>query len=282
MKNYATLIMLGWVMVSFAQAAQEQPNLACDTTIIVLKFPYGELNQIEKDHILQMVQLEKLFEQVYLKLNEKWQHEVFQTIPQSEERHSKAVEALLTKYQIVSPQTDQVEGTIFNASLTKLHDDWITQGSISLAEALTVSAIMKEKYLVELQNTLSNTAVDNFDIQFVYKNLAKGSRNHLRTLVSLLKERDLEYQPHHLQQPNFQEIIQSPPERSAYEDSDQLACNRNQNQQNQEAIQAKSSEQWVRQMQQKQQAQQFQPQYEEKNVQYSEYEIHEEDEDDDD
>ena len=152
-----------------------------------------------------------------------------------------------------------------DASLTKLQDNWISQGSTSLVAALTVSATMEDKYLFELQNALSNKAIDNFDIQFVYQNLAKGSRNHLRTLVSLLKEQQVEYQAHYLTSTKFQEIIRSPQERYAYEETGDSSCGlAKKNHPNNQAERMKNSEEWVRQMQQQQQSQKFQPQYEEK------------------
>jgi hypothetical protein len=244
--------------VAFTQAQQQQTNSICDTTTIVLKFPYGKLTQAEQDSLIQMVHWEKFFEQVYNQFHQQWQHEVFKNVPQNEAKHSKALEALLTKYKLTLANTD-------NASLTQLQEDWITQGNTSLVAALTVSAIMEDKYLVELQNALSNKAVDNFDIQFVYQNLAKGSRNHLRTLISVLKEQRVEYQAHYLTPANFQEIIHSPHERYAYEETGDSTCGlAKKNQSNNQTERMKNSEKWVEQMQQQQQSQKFQPQYEEK------------------
>ncbi len=244
--------------VSFVQAQQQLTHSVCDTTTIILKFPYGKLNQTEQDSIIQMVHWEKLFESVQNQFYQQWQHEVFKNIPQNEAKHSKALGALLTKYKLTPVNTD-------NTSLTQLQEDWITQGNTSLVAALTVGAIMEDKYLLELQNALSNKAVDNFDIQFVYQNLAKGSRNHLRTLVSVLKEQQVEYQAHYLTPANFQEIIHSPQERYAYEETGDSNCGlAKKNQPNNQAERMKNSEEWVRQMQQQQQSQKFQPQYEEK------------------
>ena len=174
------------------------------------------------------------------------------------------------------------EANTANASLTKYHDDWITQGNTSLVAALTVSATMEDKYLVELQNALSNKAIDNFDIRFVYQNLAKGSRNHLRTLVSLLKAQQVEYQANYLTPAEFQEIIHSPQERYVYEETGDSTCGlAKKNQLNNTAERMKNSEAWVQQMQQQQESQKFQPQYEEKIkvVPAGGIEKHEEDDD---
>jgi hypothetical protein len=260
--------------VSFTQAQPQQTNSVCDTTTIVLKFPYGQLNSAEQDSIIQMLQWEKLFAQIYQQFYQQWQHEVFKNIPQNEDQHRKALEALLTKYKLTDANTA-------NASLTKYHDDWITQGNTSLVAALTVSATMEDKYLLELENALSNKAINNFDIQFVYQNLAKGSRNHLRTLVSLLKAQQVEYQAHYLTPAEFQKIIHSPQERYAYEATNDSTCGlAKKNQPINAAERMKKSEAWVQQMQQQQQSQKFQPQYEEKSKVHGKIEKHEEDDDD--
>jgi len=49
---------------------------------------------------------EKLARDVYLTLYETWQFPVFRNIPRSEQRHSNAIKALLTKYNINDPYVD--------------------------------------------------------------------------------------------------------------------------------------------------------------------------------
>ena len=262
--------------VAFAQAQPQQTKSVCDTTTIVLKFPYGQLNSTEQNSIIQMVQWEKLFAQIYQQFYQQWQHEAFKNIPQNEEKHRKALEALLTKYKLTP-----VSNTT-SASLTKYHDDWIAQGNASLVAALTVSATMEDKYLLELQQALSNKAIDNFDIQFVYQNLAKGSRNHLRNIVNLLKAQQVEYQAHYLTSAEFQEIIHSPQERYAYEETDDSTCGlAKTNQHTNTTERMKKSEAWVQQMQQQQESQKFQPQYEEKTKVHGKINQHKEHDEDD-
>ena len=56
---------------------------------------------------------------------------------------------------------------------------------------------------------MANFYTDNEDIQTVYQNLQKGSRNHLRSFISLLEANGLTYVPQFLSQGEFDSIISS-------------------------------------------------------------------------
>ena len=54
-----------------------------------------------------------------------------------------------------------------------------------------------------------NNIADNKDINWVYDNLMRGSRNHLRAFVRNIKAHGEEYLPQYLDQEKFEEIINS-------------------------------------------------------------------------
>jgi hypothetical protein len=54
--------------------------------------------------------------------------------------------------------------------------------------------------------------VDNQDITYVYENLAKGSRNHLRSYYRNILNAGGTYIPQFISQAEFDEIISSPME----------------------------------------------------------------------
>lgn len=174
MKNYYIAIVLGLASC----AVMAQPDERCNTAQIIFKFPKSALNATEKNSIEHMLAIEKLFQDVYTTLNQKWQQ--LETIPQSEQRHTQAVEALLTRYQLTHPYAQQPSGAFKDESLAQLYQSWSQQGQGSLVEALKVAAMIEEKDIVDLEQALANEKIDNFDIQFVDQNLAKASRNHLR------------------------------------------------------------------------------------------------------
>jgi hypothetical protein len=61
---------------------------------------------------------------------------------------------------------------------------------------------------------LKERRTDTVDIQLVYDNLTKGSRNHLRSFVSTLEKQTGEtYQPQYLSQAAYDAIVNTPAER---------------------------------------------------------------------
>ena len=71
---------------------------------------------------------------------------------------------------------------------------------------------IEEIDILDLQEHLAHT--NHRDIQTVYENLRRGSRNHLRSFVSTLQTQTGEiYQPQYLSQTAYEAIINSPMER---------------------------------------------------------------------
>ncbi len=54
-----------------------------------------------------------------------------------------------------------------------------------VADALRVGAAVEEIDILDLEERIAQT--DKAEIQLVYENLAKGSRNHLRAFTSTLE-----------------------------------------------------------------------------------------------
>ncbi len=86
------------------------------------------------------------------------------------------------------------------------------QGNISYTEALKAGAAIEEVDIRDLQNMLNEDDINNQDIELVYSNLLKGSRNHLRSFVKVLKNQGITYVPQYLSQSEYDAIINSPME----------------------------------------------------------------------
>jgi hypothetical protein len=102
-------------------------------------------------------------------------------------------------------------GEFTDPHLQQLHDDLIEQGSKSQIDALKVGAAIEEIDILDLEKYLEQTSKQ--DIQTVYENLLKGSRNHLRSFVSVMGKRGLEYEPQYISTEQYNEIITSEIER---------------------------------------------------------------------
>ncbi len=172
---------------------------------LIENLPVGQLNENEKQGLIQMREEEKLARDVYQYLYEKWQQPIFNNIARSEQTHTDAVKELLERYKIDDPVKNDSPGVFTSTEMQKLYEELTSAGSQSLAEALKVGATVEDLNIKDLEKFLAQT--DNTDIQTVYQNLMKGSRNHLRAFVRNLKQQGIDYRPQYISSEEYEKII---------------------------------------------------------------------------
>jgi hypothetical protein len=182
---------------------------------LVSSLPHEELSEAETKGLLQMREEEKLARDVYLTLYQDWNHQIFQNIARSEQRHMEAVKALLDKYNLLDPVIDDTIGVFSDPAIQNLYYDLVQRGRISLIQALFVGALIEDLDIFDLKEFIQ--VADNVDIKTVYQNLMKGSRNHLRAFVSQLAASNEIYEGTYLTQEEIEEIVNSPMERGLYD-----------------------------------------------------------------
>ena len=180
-------------------------------TVAVYQTASGELSEFETAGILFMREEEKLARDVYLTLFERWGLAIFENIAGSEATHMAAVKTLIDRYNLPDPAEGKAVGEFANQELQALYDELVATGGRSLEDALKVGAAIEEIDILDLQQHIAQT--DKRDIQRVYENLMKGSRNHLRSFVSVYEKGGQIYQPQYLSQGVFDEIINLPADR---------------------------------------------------------------------
>ncbi len=119
--------------------------------------------------------------------------------------------ALLKKYEITDPSASLPPGKFADPTLQKLYNEFEKKGSISRIEALKVGVTIEEMDLFDLSRWAKTT--NRADLQQVYENLARGSRNHLRAFVRNLSNAGFTYKPKHISQEEFNKVISSQNER---------------------------------------------------------------------
>jgi hypothetical protein len=195
----------------------ESSNTTVDPTALnnaLDQIAMGKLSATEIEGILYMREEEKLAQDVYLVLYKKWELPVFQNIASSEATHTEAIKTLIDRYDLEDPAAGKDVGVFTNPTIQGLYDQLVEEGGQSLASALRVGAVIEEIDILDLEERIAQT--DKADVQLVYENLMKGSRNHLRSFVSTLKRQEGEtYQPQYLNQAAFDAIINTPKERGA-------------------------------------------------------------------
>ncbi len=153
----------------------------CTQSIDSIKY---DLSTQEKDGLIYMRLEEKLARDVYLTLGKTYNQKMFINIPESEQRHMDAVKALLDKYEIPDPVTDNEIGSFANVDFKKLFDDLVAKGQTSFKDAMLVGKEIEEMDIKDLTERIEQT--DNPDIKSVYENLKQGSENHLRAFTKHL------------------------------------------------------------------------------------------------
>lgn len=169
------------------------------------------LTEAEKTSLLFLREEEKLARDVYLTLHEKWGGNIFQNIAASEQTHTNSVLALIQKFGLIDPVTDDAVGVFKNEDLQNLYHTLVAQGNQSLSQALIVGATIEDLDLYDLQE--ANKLIQNQDILNVYSNLSKGSRNHLRAFYGKIISSGGEYTPQYISQEDFDAIVNSPKEK---------------------------------------------------------------------
>ncbi len=171
-------------------------------------YPKEDVSDAEVAGLIYMREEEKLARDVYTMMYAKWELRVFNNISRSEQMHMDAVKALLDRYEITDPVGENGIGVFENETLQSLYDQLIEAGNVSLVEALKVGGAIEEIDLLDLENETNND-VDNQDIQYVYDNLMRGSRNHLRAFVKNLDNNNVTYEPQYLSEEVYLAIINS-------------------------------------------------------------------------
>ncbi len=212
------VLTLGFALV---QCSDDSDSVSATTTQtggisedVINSFPAEEVSPEESEGLIYMREEEKLARDVYLYLYDLWGLRVFSNIASSEQTHTDAIKYLLVKYNIDDPVEVDSLGLFKNETLQNLYNTLTAQGKDSLVAALKVGALIEEVDIQDLHEELDEY-VDNQDIQYVYENLMRGSRNHLRAFVSNLAAQGVTYEPQILSQEEYDEIINSPMERGS-------------------------------------------------------------------
>ncbi len=173
--------------------------------------PASELGDAEQASLVHMRQEEKLARDVYLTLQLNWGSGIFANIARSEQQHMDMVKMLLTSYGIEDPVADDTIGVFPSEDFQALYTQLVESASASYEAALTVGATIEDLDIFDLEEALIQ--IDNADIRFVYQNLLKGSRNHMRAFYSQLQSAGIGYTAQYIGQEELLEIVESDWER---------------------------------------------------------------------
>lgn len=197
--------------VQKAITGPDTKNELLNLTTQMNALPVQTLTDEEATDILFMREEEKLARDSYNYFYSLWGQKIFSNISSAEQMHMDAVLLLIERYNLIDPVASNVPGIFTDDELQSLYDILAASGTNSMIDALLAGAEIEEVDLIDLYVRYDET--DNDDIQLIYDSLMKGSRNHLRAFVSNLQKQGIDYQPLHLSEAEFNDIVDSPMEK---------------------------------------------------------------------
>ena len=168
----------------------------------------SQLTAEEVADIRHMREEEKLARDVYLALGAKWDVPIFANIAASEQQHMDAMAKLIAKYGLKDPVVDDTPGKFTSREFSELYAGLVQAGSASVMAAYKVGAQIEEMDIVDLRTAM--TVTTHTDVQSVYENLMRGSRNHLRAFTAQIASAGDTYEIQYLSQAEFNAIASSP------------------------------------------------------------------------
>lgn len=171
----------------------------------------ADLDAGETADLIFMREEERLARDVYLAMDDRWQQLPFENIAWSEQKHMDTVKVAMDRYDLEDPSDPNNSGFFNDPNLQQLYTDLIARGDASYLEALKVGALIEEVDIEDLENAILTT--DNLDLQTMYGNLLRGSRNHLRAFVAEIERQGDVYEAQHLDPAVVDAIVDSPMER---------------------------------------------------------------------
>ncbi|MDD1748761.1 MAG: DUF2202 domain-containing protein [Methanothrix sp.] len=166
----------------------------------------GQLSSREKQGLIFIWEEEKAARDLYTSLYEKNDLSIFMDLARSESSHMDQAKAIIDQYGLAIPGRDE-PGTFQNQTLQKIHDTLQAEGLHSDEDALKAAATFEEISIMDLEREISATKTE--DIKVVYQGLLAGSRKHLRSYVSELQGRGIQYAPEYLSQREFEENVKA-------------------------------------------------------------------------
>lgn len=188
------------------------------------------LDYNEQSHLIFMREEEKLARDVYLTLGTMYpDSDIFGKIDDSEQTHTTAVKAMIEKYGLEDPNTNDNIGAFtgedYGWYFTEKFNLLVERASISELEALYVGAFIEEldmmdinqcpMVIVETDNGIDDVSecgkiyTDNADVINLYTSLLDGSDSHLAGYVKNIEKYIGEgnYQAQVLTQEQVDEIL---------------------------------------------------------------------------
>ncbi len=205
---------LSMVFINCKKDTPKSQNNSEDIATQINSLPNELISNSEEVSLKKMCEEEKLAHDVYVTLYNKWGVNIFNNIAASEQTHANAVLLLLNKYNIVNSFGANGIGVFSDSTLQVLYNQLVSNGNVSILDAYKIGATIEDLDIYDLNN--ATKIVDNQDIKFVYANLNKGSRNHMRSFYAQITNAGGSYLAQYISQVELDAIINTPRETGSW------------------------------------------------------------------
>ncbi len=172
-----------------------------------VNMPKEDLSLAEKTWMTKIALEEKMAYDFYYMMFNKWNEPAFMRIMNAELRHKTLMVRMLEKYGLSNPIDDSKIGQYTDNGLQRTYNSLLSKGNQSLKDAMIAAAGLEEQDYMDLQQALDTT--DNADLRLAFRQMKRGSANHLRAMVFQLKNLyDYDYEPQHLDKSTFDSLMQ--------------------------------------------------------------------------
>ncbi|MFB6226179.1 MAG: DUF2202 domain-containing protein [Candidatus Paceibacteria bacterium] len=166
--------------------------------------PLGE--EVEMD-LIYLIEEEKVARDLSYKFSQKYDEKIFTEVYKAENTHLKAVQRFIRNYKLDDPTSKNGVGEFKNPQLQKIYDEKLSSGKENKNKAYQSLLWVLEKNINDIN--INKDSTDKDDILFVYNNLIRSSKNHIRAIDSLLSKEGGSYSPEHLSKAKYESIISS-------------------------------------------------------------------------
>jgi hypothetical protein len=201
---------------------QNQNQNRCSLMQELRRLPVEHLGDREARDLRYLLEEEKLARDVYLTVHERWELTVFHRIAGMERSHMAWARALVYRYELEDPIGNNGLGVFSHWRLQELYEELSALAAGSVERALLVAVAIEEMDIRDLREALERS--NNDDLDMLYRNLLRGSRNHLRVFGRLLAQRGVVFDPAYMSLEKYQELVQSPLEGGVVDAAGERLC----------------------------------------------------------
>jgi len=161
-------------------SAEELTFDQCESTMLnfdsEIDMVRANLSDEQKNDLIYMWQEEKLARDVYITMATKYNLNKFNNIARSEQKHMDAVKSKIDKYNISMQGMSSAVGVFSDPQFNQLYNDLITEGNVSLENALKVGVKIEELDIADLEERIQRA---EGDVLKMFNNLLQASQRHL-------------------------------------------------------------------------------------------------------